>query len=153
MKKLIYNKTIFTLFTLVFIMLNAGNAPAESGEDGLMSGFQNPPAKKREYRSEAPSNNHVWVDGYWNWEKKQWVWHKGRYQQAVQDRPPINNHEFIPPPPSHRHVWVPGKWSFEAGDWLWLKGHYMTKPFINAHWQPGQWRKYASGWVWVEGHW
>lgn len=147
------NNKMIILFPLVIAILDAGSASADSGNDSFFSGFQHPPAKKLEYRGEAPGKDHAWLDGYWNWEKKQWVWHKGQYQQAIQDRPPIRNQEFIPPPPSPLHIWIPGKWSFEAGDWLWWKGRYVAKPFINAHWKPGQWRRYTSGWVWVEGHW
>lgn len=153
MKKIFINNIIITLSLLILSMKIVASTPVDTGEDNFMSGFQNPPAKKLEYRGEAPSKDHAWLDGYWNWEKKQWVWHKGRYQHIIKDRPPINNPEYIPPPPSHLHVWVPGKWTIEEGDWLWLKGRYITRPFTNAHWKPGHWRRYASGWVWVEGHW
>jgi len=153
MKKLLKNKIIITLSALIFCMPVMASTPDDIGAENFMPGFQHPPANKPEYRGEAPSKDHAWLDGFWNWKKNQWVWNKGRYQNVIKDTPPIRNYEFIPPPPSHLHVWVPGNWTMEAGDWTWIKGRYFTRPFTNAHWKPGQWRRYSSGWVWVEGHW
>jgi hypothetical protein len=134
------------------ILLMTGHAYAEI--DGMdTTAFQAKPAKKFEQRGEPPARNYAWVDGYWNWEKTGWVWHKGRYVQAIQERPPIKNHDFRSMPPSHNHVWVPGEWTFEAGDWTWQKGHFKPKPYRNAFWHAGYWRHQAPGWVWIDGHW
>jgi len=147
------NKIISLLFSILAVLLYANQANAEMMEGQNASGIQHRPANKLEYRGESPGQQFAWIEGYWNWEKDKWVWHKGRYTKVIQDRPPINNHDFMSTPPSHRHTWIPGRWIMEEGDWSWSKGHYKMRPFVNAFWTPGHWRRSASGWVWVKGHW
>jgi hypothetical protein len=152
MTKPVIDKKSRTLIIMFCVLLTTGHAFAEI-ESTTATGFQAPPAKKFEQRGEPPAWDHVWVDGYWNWEKKGWVWHPGKYVQAIQERPPVKNHDFRTMPPSRNHVWVPGEWTFEAGDWTWQKGHFKPKPFRNAFWHAGYWRHQAPGWVWIDGHW
>ena len=131
MKKPVYENNIpRLLLTLCILSLASRTASAEIEKAGNME-FQMPPARIIEHRDEPPSRHHVWLDGYWNWVNDSWVWHKGKYVEAIQDRPPLKNQEFIPVPRSPDDIWVAGVWKLEQGDWSWHKGHYTRKPFRN----------------------
>jgi hypothetical protein len=45
-----------------------------------------------EQRPPQPSDDYVWVDGYWLWGGNQYVWHAGLW-----DRPPQRNLIWIAP--------------------------------------------------------
>ncbi|MBI4911305.1 MAG: YXWGXW repeat-containing protein [Acidobacteria bacterium] len=67
-----------------------------------------PPPPRYERMPSAPSGDHVWVEGYWAWEARAYVWVPGRF--------------LLPPRP--RAVWVPGRWARHARGWHWTEGRW-----------------------------
>jgi hypothetical protein len=70
-----------------------------------------PPLPKAETKTPAPSGNHAWVDGHWDWSEadKNWVWVEGSWKI-----PPSNDWEWVPPKYEDREdigVYTPGHWS------------------------------------------
>ncbi len=67
-----------------------------------------PPPPLHENIPDAPSDQYVWIPGYWVWQGNHYIWATGRWA--------------IPPHPGAK--WVPDKWS---------PGY--TTPDVPAHWE------------------
>jgi hypothetical protein len=69
-----------------------------------------PPAVRQETVGSAPSENHVWVAGYWMRSDNKWVWVPGHWET----RPRVGV------------AWVPGKWDKnpDGQGWVWTPGHW-----------------------------
>ncbi|HWQ93760.1 MAG TPA: YXWGXW repeat-containing protein [Clostridia bacterium] len=67
-----------------------------------------PPTAQIETPTEAPSQAHVWVEGYWVYQNDRYIWIPGHWE--LRPRP--------------NAVWVPGSWSNKSGGWLWTPGHW-----------------------------
>lgn len=39
-----------------------------------------PPAARPEIIPAKPGNRVVWVDGVWSWDRRRWVWQKGKWE-------------------------------------------------------------------------
>jgi len=145
------------LFHITFIIMTISPLCAWSEKthnNSMNRSFEYAPPPKYETKSaNPPSDNHAWINGYWNWANDKWVWNKGQYVLAVKERPPINNREFRSFPPSQDHSWIAGTWRGKEGNWSWAAGHYVKKPFLNAYWKSGHWEYRRIGWVWIPGHW
>ena len=90
---------------------------------GLLTGFKEishaqkifvkiQPVAPRFERPPAPSRNHVWVEGEWEWSGDHYVRKEGYW---VVPRP----HE----------VWVTGHWKRAYGGWAWAPGHWSRPRF------------------------
>jgi hypothetical protein len=66
-----------------------------------------PPPVRHEVIGIAPSPQHVWVQGHWEWHNR-WVWVDGYW--AV--------------PPRRQGVWIPGHWEQRRRGWVWIEGHW-----------------------------
>lgn len=64
----------------------------------------------REFRGHRPSPRHVWVDGYYRWDRyhRNRVWVRGYW---------------VVPPPGYT-VWVPGYWGYRSGVRIWIDGFW-----------------------------
>jgi hypothetical protein len=71
---------------------------------------QEPPALRTEIEGTAPSEGHVWIQGYWTYSHGNWVWMPGHWEL----RPRTNA------------MWVPGHWDKnpEGKGWIWTAGHW-----------------------------
>ncbi len=67
-----------------------------------------PPAPQVETAPPAPSSSHVWVEGYWVWERG-WRWRPGVW--VVRPRPLA--------------AWVSGHWVREPSAWVWVPGRWQ----------------------------
>ena len=67
-----------------------------------------PPRAARERRPPPPSRNHVWVQGYHNWDGKSHVWVAGRWEQR----------------PKPRARWVAHRWVHQRDGWVLVEGHW-----------------------------
>ena len=70
-----------------------------------------PPAVIVERRPAPPSSRHVWIDGYWQWEGRQYVWQPGHWavpphERAVWVAPRYEKHE-------QGYLYTPGQWREE----------------------------------------
>jgi hypothetical protein len=81
--------------------------PAPQGQLPPVTVMEPPPAPRVETPPPAPSPSHVWVEGYWVWERG-WVWRRGVW--VVRPRPGV--------------VWVPGHWNRVPRGWTWVPGHW-----------------------------
>jgi hypothetical protein len=71
-----------------------------------------PPVVRTEVRVRAPSTRHVWVPGYWNWQRGRHVWTGGRWRL----------------PPTRGQIWVEPRWVNEGGDWVFYNGYWGEAP-------------------------
>ena len=67
-----------------------------------------PPRVLVERRGPPPSREHVWVQGYHNWDGHGYVWVPGRWERA-------------PRPRAH---WVAHHWVRRRGGWVLVEGHW-----------------------------
>jgi hypothetical protein len=67
-----------------------------------------PPAPLVEVRAVVPRPGYVWVDGYYRWNGRGYVWMPGRWTA----------------PPRARAVWVPGRWVQNRHGWHYIEGRW-----------------------------
>ena len=67
-----------------------------------------PPRMVVERRGRAPSRNHVWIQGYHNWDGQRYVWVQGRWEQ----------------PPRARAHWVAHHYVRRNGGYVLVEGHW-----------------------------
>jgi hypothetical protein len=67
-----------------------------------------PPRVIVEHRGHPPSRNHVWIQGYHNWDGQHYVWVQGRWEE---------------PPRLHAH-WVAHRWVHHHGGWVLVEGYW-----------------------------
>ena len=67
-----------------------------------------PPHIVFENRGHPPSRNHVWIQGYHNWDGQRYVWVQGRWEE----------------PPRARGRWVAHRWVHRHGGWVLVEGHW-----------------------------
>src|SRR5437016_2882137 len=65
-----------------------------------------PPPPRHEMVPVAPSERHVWVEGYWARSHGHWLWVPGHYELR----------------PRERAVWVKGHWDRTDRGWVWVAG-------------------------------
>ena len=95
-------KKILTSAVFALAML-AGEASAA----GVYVRF-GPPPPPREVYVRRPSPRHVYVPGYYQWQRNQYVWAPGYW--AV--------------PPRPRAAWVPGYWAPRHGNYIFIQGYW-----------------------------
>jgi hypothetical protein len=84
-------------------------APAPVSAEPQVVFVQNaPPPDRREYITEAPSPDHVWIRGYWSWQGGAWLWMSGHWERR--------HH--------HDDQWEQGHWVQTAHGWEWHDGHW-----------------------------
>ena len=72
-----------------------------------------PPAVIVERRSSPPSGEYIWIDGYWHWNSRQYVWQGGHWA-----RPPHERAVWVAPRYERReqgYRYTPGEWREEQG--------------------------------------
>jgi hypothetical protein len=67
-----------------------------------------PPPYRVEVRGLAPRGGMVWVDGYWGWQNRNYVWVPGRWAN----------------PPRNRSVWVAPRWELRGGRYRFNNGRW-----------------------------
>jgi len=71
---------------------------------------EEPPPLRTEIEGTAPSESHVWIQGYWSNINGKWAWFPGHWEL----RPRVNA------------IWVPGHWDKNPDEkgWVWTAGHW-----------------------------
>lgn len=115
-----------------------------------------PPVPRVEYPGPAPSREHFWAHGYWQWDgpRTSYTWVPGHWApQYAPIAPPAPRYEDPGRPPSERHFWVHGYWKWNGREYLWVGGHWDTQrggyEYVHPHWDNvnGRWRHIPGHWV------
>ena len=94
------------LLTSVFALAMTAGAAQAGG--GVFVQF-GPPAPQREVIVVRPSPRHVYVPGYYRWNRGRYVWVRGYWVR----------------PPRYRNAWVPGYWNRQPrGGHIWVAGYW-----------------------------
>ena len=69
-----------------------------------------PPAPREEASSPAPSDYHVWISGYWDWDLsgETWEWEEGYWEV----------------PPQDGMTWREPSYTDNDGDWVYFPGRW-----------------------------
>jgi hypothetical protein len=59
----------------------------------------------------APSPNHVWVNGYHEWDGGRYMWHEGSWMAR----------------PYPRAVWIEHRWAHRRGGYVFVPGHWAHR--------------------------
>jgi len=71
-----------------------------------------PPPLIVENRYACPSEQYVWVNGYWYWSGHKYVWRKGRWVR----------------PPRHGEYWIEPRYEKHKRGYRYVPGHWDNKP-------------------------
>ncbi len=128
-----------------------------------------PPPPQVEVQGTAPSPNHRWLPGYWQWNGSRHVWQAGHWAE----------------PPEPGMLWDAPKWENHGGKWAFVDGRWHPSPAAatvvyeppttpevlvspqppaplvevrpagpaNGVWIPGYWQWNGNRHVWVSGRW
>jgi hypothetical protein len=66
-----------------------------------------PPAPRHEVIAVSPGPGHIWVGGYWRWDRVKHAWMGGKWI-----------------PGRAGYAWVPGHWKQVPGGWEWVEGRW-----------------------------
>lgn len=80
-----------------------------------------PPADIQEKIPRKPSNDMIWIPGYWSWSQiqKNYVWVCGVWRRS---------------PPNQ--YWISGGWQQQQNGWVWLRGFWYSSPEENLTFIP-----------------
>jgi hypothetical protein len=67
-----------------------------------------PPGVRAEVSIVSPGPGYLWVPGYWDWDRADWVWVPGAWVR----------------PPHARAVWVAPRYHQRRGHWAYQRGHW-----------------------------
>ncbi len=67
-----------------------------------------PPPPRVEVIPVAPGPTHIWAQGHWHWDGREYVWVSGRYLER----------------PHYQAAWEPGHWEHRGYGWSWIPGHW-----------------------------
>jgi len=162
-----YRRTIGSMIVLTMAVVFCGiglkgcEKKAQAAEAIIIEDPVDVPELREEIIEVEPSNEHIWIPGYWEREAGKWTWSKGHWGK----------------PPHKKAHWVKGHWIHHEGKWQWHKGHWAVVPFREGyivdeildipvrlkevqppkptykdHWVPGYW-EWNGTWHWIHGHW
>lgn len=69
-----------------------------------------PPPERVETVTAAPSAQHFWVKGHWQYNGERYAWVPGRWEARR-----VNA------------VWAPGHWRRVSGGWVWVEGRWLRR--------------------------
>jgi hypothetical protein len=138
---------------------SVGGKASSAGDEVVVDDYIDIPAAKVEEVTVAPSEEEIWIPGYWERDPGEWTWVKGRWAK----------------PPHEKAYWQNGHWKWRDGQWHWSRGHWaagervvvtkalpvpapqvevITKEPSKEHvWIPGSWERDPDEWTWVAGRW
>jgi hypothetical protein len=98
------------------------HAPVMQWAPGSVVVDQAPPPPQQEVQPPAPSPNHRWVHGHWQWNGSRYFWAPGHYME----------------PPVAGMIYVDPKWENRAGRWVYVDGRWNpgAPPPANVVYEP-----------------
>jgi len=116
-----------------------------------------PPAARVEVEGPAPSDHHVWMNGYWWWDAGQngYAWSPGFWQDRNQEAttaPPAVIYEDPGRAPSVDYTYIPGYWNWRGAEYVWYHGYWGQHrdgfAYVHPYWEEvgGHWG--STGWGW-----
>ncbi len=69
-----------------------------------------PPAEQEEVVTVAPSREHIWIRGHWQWSGRRYVWVPGHWETRRAG-----------------YEWVPGHWKRTARGYVWVSGRWARR--------------------------
>jgi hypothetical protein len=101
-------KTVMAITFAVVASTGCASHAQRAPRAGVTYVVVDPPPPRRDVIVVRPSSSHVWVDGYWAWRGREYVWTPGRWDL----------------PPRGYRSWVPGRWQRERHGWFWIGGRW-----------------------------
>jgi hypothetical protein len=116
-----------------------------------------PPEPKADVQGTAPSDHHVWIEGYWWWDtpKREYMWSPGFWQDRMvvaTAAPPALLYEYPGRAPSASYTYVPGYWMWRGTEYVWYHGYWGHHrdgwAYVHPYWEMhnGHWGCSAFGW-------
>lgn len=97
------------LVAAILVVATLGLAVAPVAEAGVRVYVRvAPPPLRVEVIGVAPSPNHLWIGGFWQWGGREHVWVPGRW--TVRARAGA--------------IWVPGHWKRTSHGWIFTEGRW-----------------------------
>ena len=81
---------------------------ASNPSPGVIVVERRPPRDRVEAVIVSPGPGHVWMRGFWRWERRDYVWVPGHWA-------PVQR--------GYRR-WTPGHWAHGRRGWYWIDGHW-----------------------------
>ena len=75
-----------------------------------------PPPLRQEFRTERPSRQHVWIQGYWDRQDDRWAWAPGRWEN----------------PGRRGSSWVRPQYRNEGGAYRYEPGHWSHQRMVEG---------------------
>jgi hypothetical protein len=75
---------------------------------GRVYTMRRPPAVRAEVIPVAPAAGYVWINGFWRWERGDYVWVPGRWAR----------------PASGHRTFVAGHWRHDRRGWYYVEGYW-----------------------------
>ncbi len=97
------------------------------GPTAATDALPEPPAPQVEEQGPAPSDHHVWLDGYWWWDRTAYAWSPGFWQDRTLEAsmaPPADVYEDPDRAPGVDYTYLPGYWSWRGSAYVWYHGHW-----------------------------
>jgi hypothetical protein len=91
------------------LVATAACVPARGTRLGVVYITETPPPQRVEVVAVRPGAEFVWIDGYWTWGQRAYVWVPGRWER----------------PPRHNARWVRGRWRNDHRGWYWEPGRWQ----------------------------
>jgi hypothetical protein len=120
---------------------------------GVTTQIPAPPKRRYESPGRAPSRDHTWERGRWQWNSREYTWVPGHWERAYSPKaPPAIRYENPGRAPSGQHVWINGYWRWDGREYVWTAGHWDIKrngrTYVGPHWN-----KVNGRWQYMPGHW
>jgi hypothetical protein len=139
----------------VVVGLGLAGAPAIAQAQVIIQAA--PPAPQYETVPVAPSPNHIWVHGNWQWNGGRYIWIAGHWDM----------------PPQAGQIWIPAHYDRNGPGWMFVPGHWQAAggwqaniappppqaevqpvaPGAGYAWVGGHWQWGGRQYFWVPGHW
>ena len=106
---------LLTSFAVLAAIPAAAQVRADLGPLHIRIAGEAPPRARYEARPARPSDDSVWLDGYWDRQDDRWAWQTGRWEQ-----------------PAPRARWIPARYTREGCHWYHQQG--CAWRYEPAHW-------------------